>query len=561
MGDAGETAYLPSWDRSIMDRYSIPELIRLALRRFFWVFIPFIVLFTIGLVVLSQVPERFHSRALLIVINQQVSENLVPSAVQAAAQDRLQTIKAELRARDNVIDLARQFNLLDPTSERPFSQQVEDVRDDIRISIEKVDTRRFRRDEPPTVTFEIGFVHENPRIAYRVANELVTDFMSENVEARIEAVEGTAEFLRSEARNQERRLNEVRRQIADYRNANIGMTPDSLNYNQSLYSRLLGEIERLEQRIESNGQSLSLMRMQQPLIIDANERSDLERVTLNEKRRQLSTLRGQFTDTYPEVVALTGEVLELESRLDPPAFERRAKELLDNLNARIADREGLSRRELSELRERRDKLTDEIAEVRQSGGETSMARLQFQTSEQSLIQQIDRDQGRIDGLRGELAEIEATIAKMPAVAARLDVLETEEKRLLRLFEQTQSKLFTAEQSESLEEQQKAEKVQILEAPIQPDTPTAPNKPMVALAIASAAGGLSAALAFLPILLAPKVDTGRQLGLTLPGVTVVEVPEIVDTEEQKFRRTVFIVLTTTSILLTAVCAFVAYKALV
>jgi hypothetical protein len=65
---------------------------------------------------------------------------------------------------------------------------------------------------------------------------------------------------------------------------------------------------------------------------------------------------------------------------------------------------------------------------------------------------------------------------------------------------------------------------------------------------------------LPIFLFPKVDTGRQLGLSLPGVTVVEVPEIVDVEEQKFRRTVFIGLVAVSLVLAAICGFVAYSVL-
>lgn len=542
-----------------MERYGISDLIQIALRRFFWVFIPFTALVIVGLVALNEVPARYHSRALLIVADQQVSEDLVPSAIQAIAQDRLEAIKAQVRARDNVISLAQRFDLFDPSSTLPFSEQVMNVRNDIQISIEKVANRR-RRDEAGTITFEIGFIHENPRTAFRVANQLVTDFLAENVETRIEQAEGTASFFRDEARTLQRDITDVRSQIRQVRDANPGVTPDSAEYNRALVQRLSFEIERTEERIEETNQDLTLLRMQQPLIIDANERADLERITLRDKRRTLAALESQYTSSYPAVIRLTSEVLELEARLDPAAFRERANNLLDRLNEQIADREGLSQRELADLRERRDNLEKQIAEARRSGGETSLARLQFETNEQALIQRIETSEARLQELRQELSDVEAKLSRMPEIAARLEVLEGEEQRLLALLDRTQISLAQAERSENLEAQQKAERVEILESPVLPDVPTSPDKPRLALMLTAAAGGIAAAFGLAPVFLFPRVDTGRQLGHALPGVTVVEVPEIVDEEEQKFRRIVLAGLIIASLLLTAAAAFVAYKVL-
>jgi uncharacterized protein involved in exopolysaccharide biosynthesis len=94
----------------------------------------------------------------------------------------------------------------------------------------------------------------------------------------------------------------------------------------------------------------------------------------------------------------------------------------------------------------------------------------------------------------------------------------------------------------------------------PDVPTSPDKPKLAILILGAAGGVGAVLGFGPVFLFPRIETRRQLSQILPGVPVVEVPEIVDEEEQKFRRTVFMVLVGVSALLTAAAAFLAYKVL-
>ncbi|NNU15593.1 hypothetical protein HK107_04575 [Parvularcula sp. ZS-1/3] len=542
-----------------MERYSINDLIRIGLRRFFWVFIPFTIMLAVGLVALNEVPARYQSKATLIVADQQVSETLVQSAIQALAQDRLETIKQQVRARDNVIALAQQFDLFDRQSKQPFSAQVADVRNDIRISIEKVSTRR--RNQPTTITFEIGFVHENPRTAFRVANQLVTDFLDQNVESRIEAAEGTAVFFRDEARDLRRQLADVRQEIAAVREENPGLTPDAADLTLSLVQRLTQEIDRAEERIEASNAELSLVRMQQPLIIDANERGDLERVTLREKRRQLSALRSQYTDSYPEVIRVQAEVLDLEARLDPDAYVARANEILADLNGRIANREGLSTRELQEMRERRDRVTQQLAEVRRTGGDQSLARLQFETNEATILQRLRVYTERLESLRTELDEVEGRLVQMPAVAAQIGALKSDESRIIRALDESVDKLAEAERSENLEEQQKAERVEILESPVMPDVPTSPNKPQAAVMIAGVAGGIAGALGLLPIFLFPRIDSGRQLGQSLPGVTVVEVPEIIDEEEQKFRRMVLIALVALSILLTAACAFLAYKVLV
>ncbi|GGY36058.1 hypothetical protein [Parvularcula lutaonensis] len=545
-----------------MERYSIGDLIKLGLRRFFWVFIPFCVLLTIGLIVLNEVPARYQSTAVLMVEDQQVSQALVPSAIRSIAQDRLQTIRAEMRARNNIVELGQEFQLFDRDSTRPFSQQVDDIRNDIRISIQSVNSQRNRRNQQPsTITFEIGFVHENPQTAFRVANKLVTDFLAENVESRIEAVEGTAEFFREEERDLRRQIENVRKQIADVREANPGRTPSDQGLIQAQIARLTTDIARTEERIEAANQDLSLLRMQQPIIIDANERADAERIELRNKRRQLAALRAQYTDNYPEVILVTNEVLDLEARLEPAAFERRAARLLSDLNRQIAERDGLSQKELAELRERRDTLQEDIARVRREGGELSLPRLQFEANERRILANIEADEERLEEMRAQLAEAEQRLAEIPAVAAVLNDLASEEQRLLGLLSNTQAGRATVERSETLETQQKAERVIVVEPPALPDVPSAPDKPRAALLLTGVAGGLAAAIGLAPIFLFPRVDTGRQLGQLLPGVAVVEVPEIVDEEEAKFRRAVFLGLTALSIVLAAIASFVAYKVLV
>ena len=539
-----------------MERYNITDLLRIGLRRFFWVFIPFTIILTVCLVGLGLLPARYHSKALLIVEDQQISPDLVPSAIRARAEDRLQTIKASLRSRENIIELSDRFDLIDRNSDVPFSKRVEAVKEDILISISRVsNTRRSRRgDEPTTITFEIGFVHEDRQTAFRVANQLVTDFLSQNVEARIEVAEDTAAFMRDEERDLRRQIDQVQTQIAEVRRQNPGMAPETIAFNQDTIRRLTEDIEDFEARIEARNQELDLLRAQQPLIIDASSRNDTE------KRRQYTAFSRRYTDQHPDMVMLLDELLALEERLEPEAFLDRASKTVDQLSTRLASgnlRPGESR----ELRLMRNDLEARIVKVQAVGGEQSLPELTFRTRESSMLTQIAGYRDRLVTLREDLAEAEARLEQAPTVQAQLSTLENEEERLQRQLGTTQTARARAERTESLEEQQKAERVLILDPPVLPDVPTSPDKPRVALLLTAAAGGFAAFLGIAPVFVSPRIDSRRQLSQVVPGLTVIEVPEIVDDEERKFRRNVMVGLVILSGFLTLVLAAVAYVVLI
>ncbi|NRA29451.1 MAG: hypothetical protein HRU11_04240 [Parvularculaceae bacterium] len=545
-----------------MERYNITDLLRIGLRRFFWVFIPFTIILTVCLVGLGLLPARYHSKALLIVEDQQISPDLVPSAIRARAEDRLQTIKASLRSRENIIELSDRFDLIDRNSDVPFSKRVEAVKEDILISISRVsNTRRSRRgDEPTTITFEIGFVHEDRQTAFRVANQLVTDFLSQNVEARIEVAEDTAAFMRDEERDLRRQIDQVQTQIAEVRRQNPGMAPETIAFNQDTIRRLTEDIEDFEARIEARNQELDLLRAQQPLIIDASSRNDTDRQELREKRRQYTAFSRRYTDQHPDMVMLLDELLALEERLEPEAFLDRASKTVDQLSTRLASgnlRPGESR----ELRLMRNDLEARIVKVQAVGGEQSLPELTFRTRESSMLTQIAGYRDRLVTLREDLAEAEARLEQAPTVQAQLSTLENEEERLQRQLGTTQTARARAERTESLEEQQKAERVLILDPPVLPDVPTSPDKPRVALLLTAAAGGFAAFLGIAPVFVSPRIDSRRQLSQVVPGLTVIEVPEIVDDEERKFRRNVMVGLVILSGFLTLVLAAVAYVVLI
>ncbi|MEM6586490.1 MAG: hypothetical protein AAF692_12120, partial [Pseudomonadota bacterium] len=379
------------------------------------------------------------------------------------------------------------------------------------------------------------------------------------VESRIEAAEGTASFLRDEEQALRRQINEVQRDIAAIRTANPGVDTINTGVNQSIVQRLTTEIQRTEERIQASEQELSLLHMQQPLLIDAGEEKDSTRIELREKRRTLASLKRRYTDTYPDVIALTDEVLSLEAELEPEAFRRRARDVEVSINEQLAAT-NLDEQEIGELRNRLEAIAELRNTASPTGTTTSLARISFEANEQILSQRLNGLNKRLGDARQELMEAEDRLDRLPAVSAQVATLKAEETRLQNLLSRTQEKRAIAERSENLESQQKAERVLILEAPIRPDVPTSPDKPKLAMLIVGAAGGLSAALAFAPIFLFPKVETGRQMNHVIPHAVVIEVPEIADDDERTFRRNVTIGLVAITAILGVIALVLAVKTL-
>ncbi len=75
--------------------------------------------------------------------------------------------------------------------------------------------------ERQATAFTVGFEHEQPAIAFRVANELITMILDEDVRTRTLLASETTRFLERETKKIEGELNDVEAQIADLRRQSI----------------------------------------------------------------------------------------------------------------------------------------------------------------------------------------------------------------------------------------------------------------------------------------------------------------------------------------------------
>src|SRR5262249_44307705 len=117
--------------------------------------------------------------------------------------------------------------------------------------------------ERQATAFTVSFEHEQPAIAFRVANELITMILSEDVRTRTWTASETTRFLERETKKLEGELNDIEVQIVDLKRQSAEQKrqkaqatenqfealKSELAQKSSLYSETHPDVKALKQRI------------------------------------------------------------------------------------------------------------------------------------------------------------------------------------------------------------------------------------------------------------------------------------------------------------------------
>jgi len=171
---------------------------KLVKRRWAVFLIPFVLISLIGVGGVMLWPPTYISAGKILVQSQQIPTELVHPTVTSAAQERIQVIEQRTMTRDNLIAIADKFQLF------PEKRQLMTVTELVELmkkstKIEPIDLglefKQRSRTENPTVVFSVGFEHSDPQTATRVANELVTRILNEDLRDRTSRASETTKFL------------------------------------------------------------------------------------------------------------------------------------------------------------------------------------------------------------------------------------------------------------------------------------------------------------------------------------------------------------------------------
>ena len=231
---------------------SLADLLAVV-RRWRWLMLGvFSALLVAGIAVAFGLPAVYRSTATILIKEQEIPQEFVRSTVTSFADERIQVISQQVLTRATLLELVDRHDLYGSARQRETSEEIlERMRRDIKLAPVSADVTDRRTGAPAkaTIAFTLSFDSEVAAKAQKIANELTTLFLNENVKNRQQKAAETTSFLDEELQRITEHIAQLEQALTDFKRRNQGRTPDLAQLNLSGRERTDAELQRIEREI------------------------------------------------------------------------------------------------------------------------------------------------------------------------------------------------------------------------------------------------------------------------------------------------------------------------
>src|ERR1700744_1351075 len=185
-------------------------------------------------------PPTYRTGATILIEQQEIPQELVRSAITSFADQRVQIISQRVMTTQNLMSLIERYNLYPKIREtEPREVLLLKMRNDIAlkmISADVIDPRSGRPTQA-TIAFSISYQNRSPDLTLKVANDLTTLYMNENLASRTQKAEETTAFFAEEATKQQERIVEIDKRLADFKQKHQDSLPELTQFNMQVSDR------------------------------------------------------------------------------------------------------------------------------------------------------------------------------------------------------------------------------------------------------------------------------------------------------------------------------------
>ncbi len=431
-----------------------------------------------GVSLVAFLPNIYRSTATVLVDRQQVPEAFVRSTVTSALETRLQTISQEILSRSRLEALINRFDLYaDLRKQIRFEEVVGRMRGDIKLELKGVEAKGQRE---VTVAFAISYQGADPGTVSLVTNTLASFYIEENLKARERLATGTAEFLKVQLGETKERLDGHEQRVSEFKRRHLGELPQQMEANlatlEHLHTQLRlnadNQTRAAERRLALSSQLAEADSLLSPTAMTPGgppAASETPDARLTRLKQELTRLRSQFSEKYPDVVLLSAEVTALE-------------------------------REIADAKSREPKTEDTPAAPQVTPVTPYVLRLKEALREsEGDIKILKREEQR---LRDGIAAYQARVENVPRREQEYRELSRDYDSTRELYQSLLKRYEEAQLAENMEQRQKGEQFRVLDPAVANPAPAAPER--VRLFVIILVGSLGLVVG--AVLLAEHFDT-------------------------------------------------------
>ncbi|MGW8466029.1 GumC family protein [Pseudomonas sp. CLCA07] len=439
---------------------SVNDYIAIIKHRAVLVVVSVAAILAVSVLVAISIPPVYESSSTILVESQQISPDLVAANNNTFADERIEVIRQRVMTREHLQEIIDKYNLFSSQSKQlSVTEKIDEMRNAIAVSL--VSAAVKGRGEV-TIAFRVSFEHRQPEIANKVANELATLFLDENIRQRTERASETTEFLTQEADKLRVELETLENRLADFKQAHSNALPEHQKLRMDMLSRAETELKEVDRDYKAAREELRFNELEVSAASAGVASKPGAYGAAAEKPQDLGSLKAEYTrllsiytQAHPDVRAVKRKIAALEVTQGTGAGAVSPVSLdVAKAQARVAASEA-----------RIKSLADQKREI-----------------------------------LGKIEAYEAQILETPQVERGMVTLMRDHENARKKYEEIRTKEMGAKISESLEQENKAERFVLLESPLMPEKPVRPNrKKVVAMGFLLAPVGTGALVMLLEML--------------------------------------------------------------
>ena len=472
---------------------TLDDYLAILKRRKWQLIVPAALLPIIAVLAAVFIPAVYRSEATILIEQQEIPADLVRTTVTSFADQRIQIISQRVMTTPNLSTIIERFDLYpDIRRRQSINAAVEQMREAVdlqMISAEVVDPRTGRPQEA-TIAFSLAYESPSPTLAQKVANELVSLFLNENIRQRQEAVKQATTFLAAESNRLAEQISALEANLATFKEKHSDNLPEFAQLNRELMART-------EARLRDNQQALRTLSEQQVYL-----ESELAQLSptggtaapassreahLQELEAQYAGIASRYSADHPDRVQIEKEIAALRQQIGQSgiaAIESRLAELSGEL-AVLRERYAEAHPDVAALKRSIAATQSELAKAKRRGASggadwsaseaTNPAYVQISGKLDSTRIEIESLLQARKDLQKDLSRLESRITEAPRIEQEYRALTRDYDNAMQKYKEVRDKEMQAQLAEALEIDRKGERFTLIEPPVVADEPIKPNR--------------------------------------------------------------------------------------
>jgi uncharacterized protein involved in exopolysaccharide biosynthesis len=490
-----------------------------------WLLATFAAGLVISVALALLLPPHYRSFATILIEQQEMPQDLVRSTVTSYADERVQIISQRVMTTETLLNIIRRYDLyprerVKSTREALLNRMRRDIGLKM-ISADVIDPRSGRPTSA-TIAFELSYTSPSADLAAKVANELTTLYLNENLNNRTQLARDAATFLESEGDRLNRKIGDLEAQLAQFKEKNFRQLPELTQLNMQLLDRTDEEIRTQEARQSSLEQQrvyleaqLAQLKPNSAVFSETGERILSTADRLKMARSQLASAKARYAPDHPDILRLQREVAGLEQELAAApggpgtAAAAAAAGTVSDLRRDLERAQA----ELAQARERygpdhpdRIRLEREVAQLQEQlaaapapatvaaagpkADADNPAYVQIEAQLSATTNDLDAVTAELTKLRAKAREYQSSVSVAPQVEQQYRELTRDYDNTRLKYQEIRSKQSEAKTAQNLEADRKGERFTLIDPPLPPEEPVSPNRLLILVAGLLLSAGLA-----------------------------------------------------------------------